>query len=290
MPYIALVVGRAVGFTVRWGMAPTRLHLFLTPTHPRHVGKRTMHLLYIDGSGTVKNPNETYFVLAGVSVFERQIYHIIKEVDEFVRALGLDDSEAAELHASDMASGKARPWKTMPRSARIDIIKRALDILSGTHRSVRLFAVAVHKQAVAPQDPVEYAFEEICNRFDLKLRRKWVEEKHRGLVIMDKSHYENTLQNLAQGFRESGTRWGKLRNLAEVPLFVDSRMSRIVQLADLVAWAVWRRYEKLDTGYFDRIVSRFDSEGGVIHGLVHYKPRDEQCHCPACMSRFTQRE
>lgn len=30
-----------------------------------------MHLLYIDGSGTVKNPNETYFILAGVAVFER---------------------------------------------------------------------------------------------------------------------------------------------------------------------------------------------------------------------------
>jgi len=249
-----------------------------------------MHLLYIDGSGTVKNPNDTYFVLVGVAVFERQIYHIIKEVDEFVRALDLDDSEAAELHASDMASGKAQPWKTMPRSKRIDIVKRALDILSGTHRSVRLFAVAVHKQAVAPQDPVEYAFEEICNRFDLRLRRTRPDERHRGLVVMDKSHYENTLQHLAQGFRESGTRWGKLRNLAEVPLFVDSKMSRIIQLADLVAWATWRHYELDDNAYFKRIASRFDSEGGVIHGLVHYKPRDEQCHCPACMSRFTPRE
>jgi len=249
-----------------------------------------MHLLYIDGSGTVKNPNETYFVLAGVAVFERQIYHIIKEIDEFVRDFNLEDSEAAELHASDMASGKARPWKTMRRSRRLEIINSALDILSGTHRSVRLFAIAVHKQAVAPQDPVEYAFEEICNRFDLRLTRRGTEERQRGLVVMDKSHYENTLQNLAQGFRESGTRWGKLRNLAEVPLFVDSRMSRIIQLADLAAWATWRRYERGDTGYFDRIVSRFDTEGGVIHGLVHYKPREEQCHCPACMSRFTPRE
>ena len=178
----------------------------------------------------------------------------------------------------------------MRRSRRLEIINSALDILSGTHRSVRLFAIAVHKQAVAPQDPVEYAFEEICNRFDLRLTRRGTEERQRGLVVMDKSHYENTLQNLAQGFRESGTRWGKLRNLAEVPLFVDSRMSRIIQLADLAAWATWRRYERGDTGYFDRIVSRFDTEGGVIHGLVHYKPREEQCHCPACMSRFTPRE
>lgn len=249
-----------------------------------------MHLLYIDGSGTVKNPNETYFILAGVAVFERQIYHIIKEVDEFVRDLGLEDSENAELHATDMASGKTRSWKTMRRPDRLDTIKRALDILAGAHRSVRLFAVAVHKQAIAPHDPVEYAFEEICNRFDLKLRRTWADENQRGLVVMDKSHYENTLQNLAQRFRESGTRWGKLRNLAEVPLFVDSRMSRIVQLADLVAWATWRHYELDDNAYFKRIVSRFDSQGGIIHGLVHYKPRDEQCHCPACMSRFTLRE
>jgi len=237
-----------------------------------------------------KNPNDTYFVLAGVAVFERQIYHIIKEVDEFVRDLGLEDSENAELHASEMASGKTRPWKTARRSRRLEIIKSALDILSDKRKSARLFAVAVHKHAIAPHDPVEYAFEQICNRFDLKLRRTRADENQRGLVVMDKSHYENTLQNLAQGFRESGTRWGKLRNLAEVPLFVDSRMSRIVQLADLVAWATWRHYELDDNAYFKRIVSRFDSEGSVIHGLVHYKPRDEQCHCPACMSRSTLRE
>jgi len=254
-----------------------------------------MYLLYIDGSGSIKNPKETYFILAGVAVFERQIYHLIKKIDGFVRDLNLDNPETAELHASGMASGKVRPWKMMRRNDRLATIKRTLDILSGAHKSVCLFAVAVHKQAVAPQDPMKYAFEEICNRFDLRLRRihsrskGQAEEKHRGLVIMDKSHYESTLQNLAQGFRESGTRWGKLRNLAEVPLFVDSRMSRIIQLADLAAWAIWRRYEQDDTGYFDRIVSRFDTEGGVIHGLVHYKPREEQCHCPACMSRFIPR-
>lgn len=63
---------------------------------------------------------------------------------------------------------------------------------------------------------------------------------HRGLVVMDRSHYEETLQELARGFRVQGTRWGQLRNLAEVPLFVDSRASRLVQIADLLSWAVWR--------------------------------------------------
>ena len=40
-----------------------------------------MYLAYIDGSGSVKNPNEKYFILGGVSVFERQIFHLIKRID-----------------------------------------------------------------------------------------------------------------------------------------------------------------------------------------------------------------
>lgn len=247
-----------------------------------------MYLLYIDGSGAIKNPNEDHFILAGVAVFERQVYHIINSVDSFVRSLDLESPDTTELHATNMRTGKGRPWKGMHKYHRQNIIKQALGVL-GDHKRVPLFAVVVHKHACAPQDPMEYAFEEICNRFNLYLQRIYNRsqgnEKHRGLVIMDNSHYEGALQNLARRFRESGTRWGNLRNLAEVPLFVNSRMSRIIQLADLVAYAVWRRYEKLDATYFDSIVSRFDQEGGVIHGLFHYKQRDEICHCPACMSR-----
>ena len=74
---------------------------------------------------------------------------------------------------------------------------------------------------------------------------------------MDESNYEQPLQALAREFRISGTRWGDLRNMAEVPLFVDSRASRLVQLADLLAFALWRRYEKNDAIFFDTIVSKF---------------------------------
>ena len=147
--------------------------------------------------------------------------------------------------------------------------------------------MAVDKQVASPDDPVERAFEEICNRFNLYLTRLHNRDASwpRGLVVMDKSHYEDILQGLAKRFREQGTRWGDLRNLAEVPLFVDSAASRLIQVADLLAWAVWRRYEQTDSRYFDRIAGRFDSEGGVIHGLFHLKPASEQCQCAACLSR-----
>lgn len=246
-----------------------------------------MHLLYLDGSGSVRNPNERYFVLAGISVFERQIYHLISETDAFVTSLDIGDAHDIELHGSIMANGKEAPWKSMTRKRRLDVIARSLSLLRDAHWGITAFAVAVDKRAVSPNDPVTYAFEEICNRFNLFLRRLWrrKEGNDRGLVIMDNSHYEETLQGLARRFRERGTQWGKLRNLAEVPLFVDSAASRLIQIADLLAWAVWRRYEHSDTRYFDQVVRRFDQEGGVLHGLVHRKSPDDDCHCPACMSR-----
>ena len=77
--------------------------------------------------------------------------------------------------------------------------------------------MAVDKQVASPDDPVERAFEEICNRFNLNLTRLHNRDasRPRGLVVMDKSHYEDILQGLAKRFREQGTRWGDLRNLAE---------------------------------------------------------------------------
>lgn len=250
-----------------------------------------MHILYIDGSGSVANPGERHFVLAGVAVFERSIYHLIQKLDDLVDSFGLDDPQQTELHGSPMYSGKGNPWRTVPRNDREAMMNRTLGVLHDAHRNARAFGVAVEKAAVGARDPVEVAFEEICNRFNLYLQRRYhrggrrAEDRQRGLVVMDKSHYEETLQTLARSFRVGGTQWGQLRNLAEVPLFVDSRASRLIQLADLVAYAVWRRYEFQDGRFLEPIINRFDNEGGVLHGLVHHRRRDGDCYCPACMSR-----
>ncbi len=244
-----------------------------------------MYVLYLDGSGSVKNPNERHFVLAGIAVHELEIYHVIKRADDYVGTLAA--GRDAELHGSAMANAKAEAWKGISRQRRLDAIEGGLDLLRDARPGVTAFAVAADKAAVSPDDPVEYAFEEICNRFNLFLKRlhNRHNQTHRGLVVMDESHYEGALQGLARHYREEGTRWGHLRNLAEVPLFVDSNASRLIQIADLLAWAVWRRYEHADTRYFDRVVPRFDAEGGVIHGLFHRKIPSDDCYCPACLSR-----
>ena len=100
-----------------------------------------------------------------------------------------------------------------------------------------------------------------------------------GLVILDQSAHETSLQAMARQFRRLGTAWGVVRNLADTPLFIDSRASRMVQLADHVAYAVFRRYEHGDSQYFDVVASRFDSADGVVHGLVHRQNIAPRCMC-----------
>ncbi len=250
-----------------------------------------MHLLYVDDSGSVGNASETHFILGGVAIFERGIYHVIKALDDVVAGFGLGGNpHDIELHGNEMYNGRSNPWSSVKRSVREQMIKAALNVIVTQRSAIRLFGVAVNKAHIAPQDPVEYAFEEICNRFNLYLRRSNNREGRsgqgqRGLVIMDESHHEQPLQALARHFRVNGTRWGSLKSMAEVPLFVDSKASRAIQLADLVAYALWRKYESQDGRFFDSTIPFFDSEGGVIHGLVHTKPRSPQCFCPSCMSR-----
>lgn len=55
--------------------------------------------------------------------------------------------------------------------------------------------------------------------------------------------------------------------LAGVPLFLDSRASRLIQLADIIAYVIFRYYEKGDGHFFNLIKHRFDTEGGIVHGL-----------------------
>jgi hypothetical protein len=92
-------------------------------------------------------------------------------------------------------------------------------------------------------------------------------EKQRGLILFDKSSTERRIQTLARDFKHGGHSFGVTRNYAEVPVFLDSLASRLIQLADLVAYAIFRQYEHGDSTYFDACLQCFDAEGGVVHGL-----------------------
>lgn len=225
-----------------------------------------MHLLYADDSGDPQDPAIDWFVLAGVSVFERQCYWFSEELEAIAARFDPAQSASIELHGAEMRNGKF--WRQFPPSDRLLAIDDALTVLAKSNPSNRIFAVAVQKDSVSPADPVDYAFEQLASRFDHYLRRlHLMGDTQRGLIVFDKAKVEKRIQTLASEFRTVGHQWGIVRNFAEVPVFMDSKASRVLQLADLVAYAVFRRFQASDSRFFDIIESRFDASDGVTHGL-----------------------
>jgi hypothetical protein len=247
-----------------------------------------MYLLYLDDSGSTGNLQEQHLVLGGVCVFERQVHWAAKEMEELATRIQPANPEAVEFHASEIYPGRTEPWKGMKsKEERRHVIRDVLGIVARAHDTTHAFACVVHKASFPNADPMEIAFEELCSRFDMELKRMYAKEKdaQRGLIILDKSTHETSLQKLARNFRSLGTRWGVLVNMVDVPMFVDSAASRLVQIADHIAYAVFRRYEAGDTSYLDIILNKFVSENGKLHSLVHRQTTNPDCLCPACMSR-----
>lgn len=230
-----------------------------------------MHLLYVDESGSVSDVSQRYFVLAGVSVFERNTHWVEQKLNNLAISLDSNAPNEVELHGSPIRSGKGTPWRKMTREERSQVIKDALNmgINEFPSHSVRLFACVVEKAALAGSDPVHYCFEQVAMRFDQFLGRRHTKhnDTQRGLMLFDESSTEKRLQTLAREFKYQGHSYGKTRNYAEVPVFLDSRATRLIQLADLVAFSIFRFFEHGDGQYFDLIKHRFDEEGGVQHGF-----------------------
>ncbi|TRZ55324.1 MAG: DUF3800 domain-containing protein [Rhodocyclaceae bacterium] len=230
-----------------------------------------MHLLYLDESGSVSDPNQQYFVLAGVSVFERQTHWIEQDLNSIASRFAPLDPYSIELHGSPMRAGRDG-WKKFPLADRLQAMKDALRLgldRNTRQNGVRLFGAVTKKSSIPGTDPVELAFQQLASRFDLFLKRIHAkhQDTHRGLILFDKSSTEQRIQTLSREFKYSGHPWGKTKNYAEVPVFLDSRASRLIQLADLVAFALYRFHEYSDHSFYDIIKHRFDSEGGVEHGL-----------------------
>lgn len=226
-----------------------------------------MHLLYLDDSGAVGDARQQHFVLAGLSVFERQGHWLSERLEAVAARFNPAEPPEVELHGAPMLRGSGR-WRKLPLLDRVTAIKDALQVFASSHPSNRAFAVVVRKADIGPIDPTSFAFEQLVSRFDHYLMRLHKNgDTQRGLILFDKTTQENAIQNLARNFKANGHSWGIPRNMAEVPVFLDSKASRLIQLADLIAYAIFQKFERNDSQFFDIFAHRFDAVGGRVHGL-----------------------
>lgn len=246
-----------------------------------------MYLLYLDESGSAGNTGDTHFILGGAAFFERQTHWLDVKLDDLAKSLRPSAPDTLEFHGSPMLAGR-NWWRNLPSPQRRQAIRDALDAAHYLRGPWTLFGVVIEKAALRRENVVEYAFEQVVNRFDQFLSRRKPEHAERGLILLDRSSGERRLQELAHEFKTYGHRWGTTRNLSDVPYFADSRASRLIQYADLVSFALWRHFERQDSEFFKVIADNFDTHRGVVHGLHHYKAGGRVCGCPGCVSRVTK--
>jgi Protein of unknown function (DUF3800) len=62
-----------------------------------------MYILYLDESGNENDPNDRFFVLGGIALFERQTYFLSQSVD-VVQTSHFQGMQPIPFHASEILS------------------------------------------------------------------------------------------------------------------------------------------------------------------------------------------
>ncbi|MCC5790050.1 MAG: DUF3800 domain-containing protein [Opitutales bacterium] len=165
--------------------------------------------------------------------------------------------------------------------------------LVGSWGYARLFAECIDKinyttynQAITPD---YQAFEQVVSRFQHYLSAISdnfdFHKKAYGVIIHDnndtvaKKHTE-----LMKKFHRVGTFFQRIDNIIETPLFVDSELTSMVQIADLCAYALRRFFENGEEELLRKIYSRADQRDNRVVGVRHHTISNT-CNCFICQSR-----
>lgn len=248
-----------------------------------------MYLLYLDESGKEDDPADKHFVLGGAAIYERVTFFLSQKLDE-LKEKHFPGSPPIEFHASAIRKGKDF-WRNVEQPERETILRDLGRIIQATVKpGLALFAAVIEKSSdIYGDKAVEVAIAEVCSRFDAFLMRKFKKskERQRGPLVFSQGRFDKRAKVLVKGFRQFGTPRGFLRNLADIPYFATNAETRLLQVADFVAYAVYQMYERREPSLIRPILERFDTERGVLHGLFHYQSSGSAslCDCPACKSR-----
>lgn len=150
----------------------------------------------------------------------------------------------------------------------------------------RLFAECIDKiyydPARNPESVDEQSFSQIVSRFEHYLENiSTSENKCYGLLIHDNNQtIARKHTRLMKQFHKTGTLWTKINHIIETPLFVDSELTSLVQIADLCSYALRRYLENSEIELFEYIFNRADRKFNTVVGIRHFS--STSCSCEIC--------
>lgn len=149
---------------------------------------------------------------------------------------------------------------------------------------VRLFAECIDKvhfdPAIAGKSVAEQAFEQVVSRFERYLQNT---QSGYGLLVHDNNQTVAKRHTaLMKTYLQKGTLWTQVHHIIETPMFVDSQLTDMIQLADLCAYALRRYLENSEDDLFNLGFQRADRASGASVGVRHFT--SPGCACRICAS------
>lgn len=83
-----------------------------------------------------------------------------------------------------------------------------------------------------------------------------------------------------KGFHRSGTLWTTINNIIETPMFVDSQLTSMIQIADVCSYSIRRYLEKREDYLFDEVFKTADKKDTRVVGIRHFTTNT--CDCKIC--------
>lgn len=246
----------------------------------------TLYLLYADESGDLSGPDSKVFVVGGIAVHEDAVRPLAGEINRTInRYVGRSAGVRLEVHGSPMRGGRGL-WKPISPGRRHGLAHALLGHVNrwqhkGSGSEIQPFAVVIDRDH--SQSPTETSYGELLFMFDLFLRDGRREgDPHNGILIADRSRYERTLEAWVEVARARRSRPEndprRLYALAETPFFVDSKSTRLMQIADLVAYSLYRGYNADDWAWANTVMpALLPSPVRFVHFTG-----DSTCECQAC--------
>lgn len=245
-----------------------------------------MHLCFIDESGTpakLAKAEPRTFVIAAVIIPETT-WHNVREKLVGLKAASQYHGEIKWRYFAPNNTDTENPMKDWEQEQRNDFRCSVFRLIT-EQRSIKLLACVCHcatayeLASINTQDDLYFrTYKPVTERFQYFLQdlSRSTGTDHSGIIVADHRGSKDDAKMRQQHerlVRESGKYTSTYTNFVEGLFFAPSHMSIGIQLADMVAGATWRAFERNDPSFFDQIKMSFRAKpSGEIdgYGLVKF--------------------
>jgi len=232
-----------------------------------------MRLLYVDESGDEQHESsDRFFVFGGIAVADHRWHELREKLEGAIHPL----INKHELHASDLI-GARNAFHYLHRGSRArDLYTKLVDVLVPKLLGVSVFIVILDKQGFPITFDARFvaamqlrkAFREHITRIQGEspsMQKATIACQEYGLVICDKHKKEREFQRLYDVLHSEQVGNPANHRLVETALFMDSRRSRMIQVADLICHIFFQAAARGEQSFLHRVASLLVGSGNSPH-------------------------